>query len=83
MNDVKAKLYIRDVPDSEHVFPIGESGQQIAGKVTDRMINSQYWGSKRKEISLVVIVCMGILLIMLLAESDILNVAWHGLLHYI
>jgi hypothetical protein len=72
------EISIKEVPDK--MFYVDDKGffsSEI--KSNKKMENSQYWANKNVQIGLLMLTTMFILIMTLLAETDILNFFWSKL----
>jgi len=72
------ELNIIDIPDKfYHVNRDGSFSDSI--KENQRIENANYWARKQTQIGLLMLSTMGVLIIMLLNETDVLNFFWRML----
>lgn len=74
-------LYVRELADPNQLYVPDKDGKPGALiKPNAKMEVSAYWSGKYRQIGIIMLVSMGILMLIILAESDILQIAWDGLL---
>lgn len=69
------EISIKDIPDK--IYYVGEQGHFSKEIVQNKkMETAQYWANQNMQIGLVMLISTFVLIVILLAETDILNVFW-------
>ena len=73
---------VKEVPDK--FFYLNKDGSfRETMREDDKYSVQEYWSTKTRQIALLMLVSMGVLFMVLLAESNVLGVMWEGLLNVV